>query len=79
LSSQIYILSGRSDSSFLRALGKVIYYLLPNLESLNFRPQAAYAVRVTGGEIWNAVAVGVGYSAVMIGLAVLIFSRRDFK
>ncbi len=79
LSSQIYILSEKSDNSFLRALGKAIYYLLPNLESLNFRPQAAYAVPVAVGEILRAVAVAMGNSAVMIGLAVLIFSRRDFK
>ena len=79
LSAEIYKLSQKSASGFLRGLGKAVYYLLPNLEKLNFRPHAAYALRVSGNEILQSVLSGLGYSAALIGLAVLVFSNRDFK
>jgi len=79
LSADIYKLSTRAKIPFLRVLGKGIYYLLPNLERLNFRPQAAYSIHVAAGEIWKSIGMGLGYAAAMVGLAVMIFSRRDFK
>jgi len=79
LSGEIYNLSQKSASGFLRGLGKAVYYVLPNLEKLNFRPHAAYALRVSSDEILRSVLSGLGYSAVLIGLAVLVFSSRDFK
>jgi hypothetical protein len=79
LSSEIYNLSQKSASGFLRGLGKVAYYVLPNLEKLNFRAQAAYEITVGAGDIIRAVLMGFGYSAALIGLAILVFSHRDFK
>jgi Cu-processing system permease protein len=79
LSSEIYNLSQKSESNFLRGLGKLAYYVLPNLEKLNFRPHAAYGINIGAGEIVRAVMTGFGYSAALIGLAILVFSNRDFK
>lgn len=79
LSSEIYNLSQKSVYGVLRGLGKGAYYLLPNLEKLNFRPHAAYAITVSVGDIVRSVLMGFGYSAILIGLAILIFSNRDFK
>jgi len=79
LTSEIYNLSQKSESDFLRGLGKLAYYVLPNLEKLNFRPHAAYAISIGAGEIVRAIMMGFGYSAALIGLAILVFSNRDFK
>src|SRR5258708_9417911 len=51
LSSEIYNLSQKSESNFLRGLGKVTYYVLPNLEKLNFRTHAAHPSTDGPGEI----------------------------
>lgn len=79
LSGDIYTLAQRSDNGALRALGKAIYYLLPNLDRLNFRPQASYDLLAPASDVLASAAYGVAYAAVLTCLAVLLFSRRDFK
>ena len=79
LSADIYNLASRSDSTAIQWLGKGIYYVLPNLARLNFRPQASYDVVTPAMDIVQSAAYGVGYAGVMVALAVFIFSRRDFK
>lgn len=79
LAPDLYNLSGKSDGGALRTVGRFIYYLLPNLDRLNFRPQAAYQLTVEGGALLSSLAYGVIWSAVLLALAVTIFNRRDFK
>ncbi len=79
LASDIYNISSKSKSEVARLLGKVTYYILPNLSRLNYRPQASYAAAVTPGEILSSVGYGMAYSAALIALAMILFSRRDFK
>jgi Cu-processing system permease protein len=79
LSADIYTLARRSKNEALQVLGKALYYVLPNLERLNLRAQASYGV-VVPTNVWVISAVyAVGYSAVLIWLAVLLFRRRDFR
>ena len=79
LSADIYTLARRSKNEALQVLGKALYYVLPNLERLNLRAQASYGV-VVATKVWVISAVyAVGYSAVLIWLAVLLFRRRDFR
>jgi ABC-type transport system involved in multi-copper enzyme maturation permease subunit len=78
-SSDIYSLSQRSESQFIRGLGKSIYYALPNLERLNLRDAAAYSKTVSWAEIGPSVAYALCYAAVMLSIAVILFRRRDFK
>jgi ABC-type transport system involved in multi-copper enzyme maturation permease subunit len=79
LSQDLYELSSRAKIPALQLLGKVAYYLLPNLDRLNYRPMAAYNLLPPAFETVRAVAYGVAYAAVMLGVAVIIFNRRDFK
>jgi Cu-processing system permease protein len=79
LSGDIYQLAARSESGALRVLGKGIYYLLPNLDRINFRPLATYNVPIEASAVVGSIAYGVAYAAVLSTLAALIFSRRDFR
>jgi Cu-processing system permease protein len=79
LSADLYRLATRSGSAGLGLLGKAAYYALPNLEKVNFRGQASYAIPVGGEAFWGGAAYALGYSAVLLGLGVVIFSRLDFK
>ncbi len=79
LSSDIYTLARRSKNEALQVLGKVLYYVLPNLERLNLRAQAGYGV-VVPTRVWLTSAIyALAYAAVLVWLAVLIFRRRDFR
>jgi ABC-type transport system involved in multi-copper enzyme maturation permease subunit len=79
LSGDIYMLARRSKNVGLQVLGKVLYYVLPNLERLNLRAQASYGIAVPS-KVWVLSGVyALGYAAVLIWLAVLLFRRRDFR
>jgi len=79
LSSDIYALAGKSKSAPLEALGKAVYYVLPDLSRFNYRPQAAYAAPINGSELLSAMGYGVAYTGVLVALAILLFNRRDFR
>lgn len=79
LAPDLYNLSGRSESAGFRFAGRAMYYMLPDLERLNFRPQAAYQVAVDAKTLLQNLGYGLAWSAVLLALAVIIFNRRDFK
>jgi len=79
LSGDIYTLAGRSKNEALQVLGKVLYYVLPNLERLNLRAQASYGV-VVPTRVWlTSGAYALAYAGVVVSLAILLFRRRDFR
>jgi len=53
------------------------YLLLPDLELLNLKSQASNALPVAAAYVWRAAGYGIAYSAVVLAVAILIFSRRD--
>jgi ABC-type transport system involved in multi-copper enzyme maturation permease subunit len=69
----------RSKSGAARALARGFYQLLPDLELLNLKSHAANELAVAAGYVWRAAGYGVLYSAVVLMLAVFIFSRRDLN
>jgi ABC-type transport system involved in multi-copper enzyme maturation permease subunit len=79
LSADLYNLSKKGHSQLVRSLGRAVYYVLPNLERLNFRPQASHNLPVPQGEFLSAMLYACCYSVVLVALAVAIFQRRDFK
>jgi Cu-processing system permease protein len=79
LAGDIYRIAERAKSVPLQYLGKATYYLLPNLDRLNYRPQACHLIDVPLTEALGSFAYGVAYAGVMVGIAVLVFARRDFK
>ncbi len=78
-SGDIYGLATHSNSTGLKVLGRAVYFALPNLERLNFRSMATYALPVSLADFMSAVASGVGYSVLFALGAAAIFERRDFK
>ncbi|MFT3842507.1 MAG: ABC transporter permease subunit [Myxococcaceae bacterium] len=79
LSIELWRLAEKADSNTARHAIKALYYLLPNLEKLNFRPFAAYAQPVPAEMLINGALYGLAYSAVLVVAAILIFDRRDFR
>ena len=79
LSGDIYRLGERAQSALLSAIAKGAYYVLPNLDRLDFKPHATHLLDISGTGVALSVAYALAYSGLMLGLAVLFFSRRDFK
>lgn len=79
LAEDIYGLATTSKVEAVRVLGKAVYYVVPNLERLNFRPQATYDITPAAERVVTGVLYGFGYSAILLSLAVILFNRRDFK
>ncbi len=79
LSIELWRLADRADGELARKGLRGLFYLLPNLERVNFRPFAAYDLPVPGKMVVEGAAYGIGYATVLVVLACLIFERRDFK
>jgi len=79
LGGDIYELSRKAEDPLLQWIGKAVYYALPNLSRLNYRVQASYELPTPLSELLPHMLYAVGYSTVMIVIAITLFSRRDFK
>lgn len=65
------------DEGF-RRLAELLYAVLPNLEVFNVRAEAVHGVTIPWSEVGWASAYGVGYTAVVLSVATVVFQRRDF-
>lgn len=69
----------KSQSATAKAVARGFYALLPDLELLNLKSQASNLLAVPGAYVWRAAGYGLGYAAVVLALAIVIFSRRDLN
>ena len=70
------ILAEQMESPAVRMLLEGIYYVLPNLEAVNFREAALYNETITAALAWQAAGVLAGWILTALIAADLIFSRR---
>ena len=79
LADDIALFGRQADSESLRQVAEVVYWLLPNFEVFNAAPLAAHNLPVPGAMVTGAVAYGLGYTAVVLVIAMSVFATRDFK
>ena len=79
LLGDLRVFGDRSKSEVLRVLMSGLYRVLPDLELLNLKAQAANRLEVDGLGALAAAGYGLGYAMVMVALAVIFFQRRDLK
>jgi ABC-type transport system involved in multi-copper enzyme maturation permease subunit len=79
LSTGLKTMGEESGDSVIAALTTVVYYLFPNLEAFNFKLEALYQTPVVPMDSLLAVLYAVTYSAALLALAAMLFSRRDFR
>ena len=60
-------------------LARALYYTLPNLAPFDVKAQVVHAVPVPAGYLLFNTAYALVYIAALLGAAMLIFMRRDFK
>ena len=61
------------------AVGRGLYYVLPNLAPLNVQAAVVHAQPVTASHMLLASSAAALYIGVLVTGAVIVFSRRDFK
>jgi len=69
----------RSGSEAARAAAAFFYRLLPDLELLNLKSNAANRIPVTAGYVVTSTGYGLAYATVLLLLSSIIFSKRDLK
>lgn len=79
LAPDLYAMAAKSKSVAMKVLGSALYYVLPNLDRLDFKARATYVEVTTVAELGSATLYAVGYSVAMLAIACIIFERRDFK
>jgi Cu-processing system permease protein len=69
----------RSHNGLARTVARGFYMLLPDLELLNLKSHAANELTVAGGYVAHAAGYGIAYAALVLAIAIFIFSRRDLN
>ena len=68
-----------SQDAFLKALADGAYYILPNLEILNYKARVVHHLPIPGQELGLSFVYAVCYIAVVLIAAVFIFENRDIS
>ncbi len=68
----------KSQSAAFKAFGKILEYLVPNLEKFNWRNLVVYQESVSLQDFASASLYALAWILIFLSLANLVFSRRDF-
>lgn len=79
LSNDLLYFTSQKFSILTQTITKMFYYILPNLELLNLKPQATYSKITPSNDFILMCLYGICYTTILIILSVLIFKRRDLK
>jgi Cu-processing system permease protein len=67
------------QSKPVASLARALYHVLPDLSAFDVKTQVVHGLPVPAGYLALTAGYGVLYIAVLLVLATLIFSRKDFK
>ncbi len=61
-----------------RTLVRILYTVLPDLETFNFKTEVVHGLPIPPAIYLSSFLYGMFYTAFLLGLAILVFRRRDF-
>ncbi len=70
-------LMARPQNEFNKLTIGLLYHLLPNLESFNFKDAMVHGLIVPNAYLWQTAAYGLCYTGAMLTLASLSFDRKE--
>jgi ABC-type transport system involved in multi-copper enzyme maturation permease subunit len=79
LTRDLLAIGERADQEGVRTMSKVLYKVLPDLESFNLSIQAVHGLPISTAEIVLPILYALGYAAALLFLASWIFQKRDMK
>jgi ABC-type transport system involved in multi-copper enzyme maturation permease subunit len=78
LSTDLVTLGNLSRNSSIQTLTQGLYLVLPNLSLLNLKNKAVYNLLPSPLELLGNGVYGLVYTVMLLAIAILIFSRREF-
>ncbi len=78
LSWGLLLLAEKMEGEASRAVCRILYQVLPNLEALNVKGMVVHGTPVPVTLVLYASVYGVAYTAILLALAAFLFRRRDF-
>ncbi|MDY7014310.1 MAG: ABC transporter permease [Cyanobacteriota bacterium] len=78
LSQDLVKLGQIGQNKTIETLVQNLYLVLPDLSRLNLRNEAVYGVLPNSQALLNSAIYGLGYTAVLLAIAIAILSRRQF-
>ncbi len=67
------------DNPGLKKIADALYYIFPNLESLNFKPQVVHGLTISWQQFAMSMIYGTLYTIALLAFAIFIFNKRDIK
>lgn len=74
----LLLLADKLEEGFGRVVCRFLYTVLPNLDILNVKGMVVHGLEVPLEQIVYAVTYGISCTVIVLGVAVLVFRRRDF-
>jgi ABC-type transport system involved in multi-copper enzyme maturation permease subunit len=73
-------LSGNNGNSSIKHLTQALYLILPDLSRLDLKNSAVYGLQALPNQttLFTSAGYGLLYSSMLLAIAILIFSRREF-
>ena len=70
-------LTAKAQNPFNAVTIGLLYHLLPNLESFNFKDAMVHHLVVPNAYLWQTAAYGICYTAALLTLASMTFARKE--
>lgn len=77
--TDLWEIASRSKSEAVQQIGRAIYWVIPQLDRLDYRLAAAYAMPIDWQGFGVSTAYAFGYAGALLVAAVVVFDRVDFK
>lgn len=78
VSTDLLKLGQISKNASIESLTRTLYLILPDLERLNLRNDVTYGILPDASILLSDAAYGIVYTGLLLGIAIIVFSRRQF-
>ena len=79
LADDIRLYGSQVESTAVQSISRMLYWALPNFEMFNLRDHAVHELPIPWDQVMGAAGYGLCYTGAVLGLAMLVFERRDLK
>ncbi len=78
LSTDLLVIAEKSENAGFKVLAKAVYYIFPNLETLNFKVQVVHGLPVSFSDFSFSLLYSFFYTCALLVAAVGFFQAKDF-
>jgi len=69
--------AGNRMGPVVRSTARIVYYLIPNLSSFDFKLQAVYPIKFDPVQVYFVLTYFVVYTTMALSLSIWVFSKRE--